>query len=86
MRYEITPQNVCSRKMIVDIDENNIITNLEIIGGCAGNTGAICKLCLGRNIDEVISLLTGIPCRNGTSCPNELAKGLVRYKESVKNN
>ena len=30
--------------------------------------------------DEVISLLEGIPCRNGTSCPDQLAKALKEYK------
>lgn len=81
MRYEFIPQGVCSKKMIVDISEDGIIENLEIIGGCAGNTRAISNLCLGRHIDEIITLLKGIPCRpNGTSCPNELAKGLERYK------
>ena len=29
-----------------------------------------------RKVEEVISLLKGIPCRNGTSCPDQLARAL----------
>ncbi len=84
MRYEFTPQNVCARQMILEINEKGIIESLEIIGGCVGNTAAVSKLCVGRHIDEIIDLLKGIGCRNGTSCPNELALGLLRYKENIK--
>lgn len=85
MRYEFIPQGVCSKKMILEINEDNVIEDLTIIGGCPGNAKAVSILCVGRNIDEVIKLLKGIPCRpNGTSCPNELAKGLERYKEEFK--
>ncbi|MGN0890618.1 MAG: TSCPD domain-containing protein, partial [Candidatus Spyradenecus sp.] len=31
---------------------------------------------IGRRVEEVIALLKGIPCRNGTSCPDQLAKAL----------
>ena len=33
MRIEYTPQGVCSRKMFIDIDENDVVTNVEVIGG-----------------------------------------------------
>lgn len=76
---EITPQNVCSRKMIVTT-EDNIITNVEIIGGCQGNTTGLCRLLVGMSVDEAIKRLEGIECRGSrtrtTSCPDQLAKGL----------
>lgn len=82
MRYEYIPTGVCSRKMIIDIDKStNIINNIEIEGGCAGNTAGICKLVQGRKIDEIISLLNGIPCKNRiTSCPDQLSKALSQIK------
>lgn len=76
MRIEYSPKGVCSSKMIIDV-EKDVIINVEIIGGCPGNTEAVSKLCIGRKIDDVISLLEGIDCRGrGTSCPDQLAKAL----------
>ena len=34
------------------------------------------KLAVGRKVEDVIALLKGIPCRNGTSCPDQLARAL----------
>ena len=36
----------------------------------------VAKLVIGRKVEEVVSLLKGIQCRNGTSCPDQLAKAL----------
>ena len=41
--------------------EDNIITEVKIIGGCPGNTLGVSKLCVGKDIDEVIKLLEGTP-------------------------
>ncbi len=81
-KIEFVPsEKVCSKKMIVQVEDDKI-TNVEIVGGCPGNTKGICKLCEGRNIDEVISLLKGIPCgMRGTSCPDQLAHALEKVKE-----
>lgn len=70
---------VCSRSIDFEV-ENGILTKVAINGGCPGNTAGVCKLAVGRPIDEVISLLKGIPCRNGTSCPDQLARALEEYK------
>jgi len=81
-RIEYTPTGVCSRKIIAEINEDNIITNVEFTGGCQGNTKGVAKLCLGRNIDEVIDILQGIPCgMRPTSCPDQLSKALTKLKE-----
>lgn len=84
MIYKFSPKGVCSREMIVDI-EGDIIKSAEIVGGCAGNTAGVASLIAGRKIDEVIKLLKGIPCGvKGTSCPDQLAKGLEEIKEKLK--
>ena len=70
----------CSREIIYTVDENNILTSVKFVNGCSGNTQGISKLAVGRPIDEVINLLSGIQCRNGTSCPDQLAKALKAYK------
>ncbi len=70
------PTGVCSSRINIDIDDG-IIKNVEFVGGCPGNTVGISKLCVGRKVDEVIKILSGIDCRGrGTSCPDQLARAL----------
>ena len=81
-KFEYKTNGVCSNKIIYEI-EDDIITDVKIIGGCPGNSTGVCNLCKQRNIDEVISILKGIDCRGrGTSCPDQLAKGLIEYKNN----
>ena len=81
MEYVYEPEGVCSRQMIFEI-EGNIVKSVKIIGGCAGNTLGISHLVEGLTIDEVIKKLKGIPCGfKGTSCPDQLARGLEKIKE-----
>ena len=83
MEYRYMPKGVCSMQMIFEI-ENNIIKTLKIIGGCPGNTVGVSKLVEGRNIDEVIEMLKGIPCGiKGTSCPDQVARALEEYKKEM---
>ncbi len=70
---------VCSRTIDFEV-ENGILKSVKFNGGCAGNTQGVSKLAVNRTIDEVISLLDGIKCRNNTSCPDQLAKALKEYK------
>ncbi len=75
-RIEYQPSGVCASKMIVEVD-GDFIQNVEIIGGCPGNSLGVSKLCVGRKIKDVIEILSGIDCRGkGTSCPDQLAKAL----------
>ena len=84
MEYTYKPQGTCSVQMDIDInEENDTINSVKIVRGCPGNTLGVSKLVEGRKVDEVISLLEGIPCgHRGTSCPDQLAKALKKYKES----
>lgn len=70
---------VCSRSIDYEI-EGNVIKSVKFNGGCPGNTIGVSKLVQGKTVDEVISILEGVPCRNGTSCPDQLAKALKEYK------
>lgn len=76
-----TTRGTCSRQIQFDVKEDNTVSGVKFIGGCTGNTQGIAKLVEGRNIDEIISLLKGIQCRGGTSCPDQLAAALIKYKE-----
>lgn len=71
----------CSRQIIFEVDDSGILTDLKFLGGCAGGLQALSKLTCGKNIDEVISICQGIQCKNGTSCPDQLAQALKEYKQ-----
>lgn len=84
MKYIYEPQGTCSMQMIFEID-GEVVKDLQIIGGCPGNTIGISALVKGRKVDEIIELLRGIPCGNkGTSCPDQVAIALQEYKENNK--
>ena len=37
MKYVYTPQGVCSRQMLIDMDDKtHIINDIKIVGGCNG--------------------------------------------------
>ena len=36
----------------------------------------VARLAVGRKVEDVIAALKGIQCRNGTSCPDQLARAL----------
>ena len=65
----------CSREIRYEV-EDGIVTKCAFTGGCPGNTQGVAKLVVGRKVEDVIALLKGIPCRNGTSCPDQLARAL----------
>ncbi len=83
MKYEYIPNGVCSRKIIYTIN-NDIVENIEVVNGCPGNLLGINELCKGQNIDDIISRLENIKCGfKNTSCPDQIAKGLIKYKKET---
>lgn len=76
MTYEYTPRGVCSRRMIIEIEDGRV-KSLQVIGGCDGNLKGISRLVEGMEISEVIARLEGIRCgMKQTSCPAQLAEAL----------
>ena len=73
----------CSRSISFDVNEG-IVTACQIQGGCTGNDQGISKLVVGRKATEVVTLLKGIQCQNGTSCPDQLARALEALLNSQK--
>ena len=74
------PKGVCSRQMEIEL-EGNVIKNVKISGGCAGNTQGVSRLLVGMTVDEAIERLSGIRCGfKSTSCPDQLACALKEYK------
>lgn len=70
-----TTQGTCARAINYEVTDG-VVTACEIVGGCPGNTQGIAKLVVGRKVEDVITMLRGIQCRNGTSCPDQLARAL----------
>ena len=80
MEYRYKPNGVCSTEMIFDIDENDIVKDLKVIGGCNGNLKGISSLISGMKIDDIIVKLSDIKCGyKDTSCPDQIAKALKEY-------
>lgn len=77
-------KGTCSRAINFEV-KDGIITHCQFVGGCPGNTLGIAKLVVGRQATEVIDLLKGIPCRCGTSCPDQLAQALSASISSAAN-
>ena len=70
----------CSRQILYNVGEDEVVTELRFIGGCGGNLQGISRLVVGKRIDDVVPLLKGIRCKNGTSCPDQLTLALNDYK------
>ena len=78
--FTYSTKGTCSRMITFDVDAENKIHNVRFMNGCSGNLQGIAKLVEGKNIDEVSALLSGIRCRNNTSCPDQLSKAIEDYK------
>ena len=74
-------RGTCCREIVFVVDDNDVLTSVKFVNGCSGNTQGVARLAVGRKIDEIISLLEGIQCRAGMSCPDQFAKALKEYKE-----
>ena len=84
MRYSYKTKGVCTQKINFDINDN-IITNIEFIGGCNGNLKAIAKLLDGKNVDYIYNTLKGNTCENRpTSCADQLAKAVKTASAEIK--
>lgn len=82
MTYEVKTRGVCSRSIIIDV-EDDVVRSVRFCGGCNGNTQGIAKLVEGMSIDDIIARLQGINCGGrGTSCPDQLAQALLKIKEA----
>ena len=81
MTFEYRARGVCAQGIRFEV-EDNIVTKVDFIGGCSGNTQGVARLAEGMTVDMVIEKLRGIHCgRKPTSCPDQLALALQQMKE-----
>ena len=72
-RYIFKTKGVCAPEIHFQVDRGALSEIRFVGGGCPGHAGFVSQLLKGRQLDEVIRLAQGIECRNGTSCPDQLA-------------
>ena len=83
MQFEYRTKGTCSQRILFEV-ENDILKNVQFIGGCNGNLKGIGALVEGMKIDDVIDRLDGTTCGGKpTSCPDQLAKALKNAKENM---
>ena len=76
-------QGTCSQAISYEVTDG-VLTACQFNGGCPGNTQGVAKLAVGRKVDDVIAILKGIQCRNGTSCPDQLARALEADRAALR--
>jgi uncharacterized protein (TIGR03905 family) len=76
-RFVYHTEGVCPPEIHFKIQKENLNQVRFVGGGCPGNAQLVCRLLEEKPIHEVLELLKGIPCRNDTSCPDQLAKALI---------
>lgn len=73
--YSYKNRGTCSQAVEFDY-ENGRIYNVRFIGGCRGNTQGVARLCEGMEAKDIVTRCEGILCREGTSCPDQLAQAI----------
>ncbi len=76
-RFIFKTTGVCPPEIHFQLQQD-ILTDLRFVGGgCPGNAQLVARLLRGRPIDDVLQFIGGIECRNGTSCPDQLAVAIT---------
>lgn len=79
--FSYIPKGVCSRKIDIELDDDNRILSVRFTGGCNGNLKGIGELVKGMQAENVIEKLENVKCgMKPTSCPAQLAEAL---KENI---
>lgn len=82
MTFTYQPKGVCSREIILELDDNGVISSIRFVGGCSGNTQGVAALAVGQKATDVIPKLENIRCGfKSTSCPAQLAAALKKALE-----
>lgn len=85
MRHDMPTEMVCSQVISFDLDDN-VVSNIQFLGGCNGNLKAISKLVDGWTVEKIEEYLRGNTCGNKpTSCADQLARAVRKaYVEEKK--
>ena len=84
MRHNMPTEMTCSRMISFDLNDN-VVTNIEFMGGCNGNLKAISKLVDGWTVEKIEEYLLGNLCgQRPTSCADQLARAVRKAYEQAK--
>ncbi len=77
-RFIYRTRGVCPPEIHFSIEGSCLHDVRFVGGGCPGNAELVCRLIRGRPVRDILPLLDGIECRDGTSCPRQLSEALTR--------
>lgn len=67
----------CSRLIRLTLTDDDVIADVQFLGGCNGNLQGIAALVKGQKAADVAQRLRGLQCGyKPTSCPDQLSKAL----------
>ncbi len=76
-RFIYPTQGVCPPEIHFKLNDGNLEEIRFVGGGCPGNAQLVARLLDGKPLAEALEYLIGIDCRNGTSCPDQLAAAVA---------
>ena len=76
-RFIYPTQGVCPPEIHFKLNDGNLTEIRFVGGGCPGNAQLVARLLEGKPLAEALEYLVGIDCRNGTSCPDQLAAAVT---------
>ena len=82
-RYIFHTQGVCPPEIHFQLEEGILKEVRFVGGGCPGNAQLVSRFLQGKPMNEVMDLLEEIDCRNGTSCPDQLARALMAVRDGA---
>jgi uncharacterized protein (TIGR03905 family) len=79
-RFIYHTRSVCPPEIHFKLS-NDILKDIRFVGGgCPGNAQLVARLLEGKSVSVALDYLTGIDCRDGTSCPDQLASAILAAK------
>lgn len=77
--FKVATQGVCAKEIIYKI-KDQVIEEVQFIGGCPGNALGLSNMVVGQPVEEVVNRLKDVKCGNRpTSCPAQLALALQNH-------
>ena len=81
--YNYKPRGVCATNIKLMINQD-IVEDIEVVGGCNGNLKGIRNLIKGMKVTDIKDKLLGIKCGGKeTSCPDQIALAILEYLGEV---